>query len=69
VNNESLPTRPTQTLRAARAVAHAAGSARGKLSKRSDVAQAQRDHPELNIGDSDEEAAAATVRRNSGGPS
>ena len=28
-----------------------------KLLKRSDVLQAQRNHPELNIGDSDEEAA------------
>jgi hypothetical protein len=30
-----------------------------KLAKRSDVAQAQRGHPELNLADSDEEAAAA----------
>jgi hypothetical protein len=30
-----------------------------KLSKRSDVLQAQRHHPELNLGDSDEEASAA----------
>ena len=28
-----------------------------KLAKRSDVVQAQRDHPELNLGDSAEEAA------------
>jgi hypothetical protein len=28
-----------------------------KLSKRSEVVQAQRDHPELNLGDADEEAA------------
>jgi hypothetical protein len=28
-----------------------------KLGKRSDVVQAQRRHPELNLGDSDEEAA------------
>jgi hypothetical protein len=28
-----------------------------KLEKRSDVVQAQRYHPELNLGDSDEEAA------------
>ena len=28
-----------------------------KLMKRSDVVQAQRDHPELNLGDADEEAA------------
>jgi hypothetical protein len=28
-----------------------------KLSKRSDVVQAHRGHPELNLGDSDEEAA------------
>ncbi|PYQ77906.1 MAG: hypothetical protein DMG02_02310 [Acidobacteria bacterium] len=28
-----------------------------KLGKRSDVVQAQRGHPELNLGDSDEEAA------------
>jgi hypothetical protein len=28
-----------------------------KLTKRSDVLQAQRNHPELNIGDADEEAA------------
>jgi hypothetical protein len=28
-----------------------------KLMKRSDVLQAQRDHPELNLGDSEEEAA------------
>jgi hypothetical protein len=28
-----------------------------KLSKRSDVLQAQRGHPELNLGDADEEAA------------
>jgi hypothetical protein len=28
-----------------------------KLMKRSDVVQAQRNHPELNLGDSDEEAA------------
>jgi len=28
-----------------------------KLGKRSDVLQAQRNHPELNLGDSDEEAA------------
>jgi hypothetical protein len=28
-----------------------------KLDKRSDVAQAQRFHPELNLGDSDDEAA------------
>jgi hypothetical protein len=30
-----------------------------KLGKRSDVVQAQRHHPELNLGDSDEEAASA----------
>jgi hypothetical protein len=30
-----------------------------KLEKRSDVVQAQRHHPELNLGDADEEAAAA----------
>jgi hypothetical protein len=30
-----------------------------KLAKRSDVVQAQRHHPELNLGDSDEEAAVA----------
>lgn len=30
-----------------------------KLGKRSDVLQAQRGHPELNLGDSDEEAAFA----------
>jgi hypothetical protein len=30
-----------------------------KIAKRSDVVQAQRGHPELNLGDSDEEAAAA----------
>jgi hypothetical protein len=30
-----------------------------KLDKRSDVVQAQRHHPELNLGDSDEEAASA----------
>jgi hypothetical protein len=30
-----------------------------KLAKRSEVLQAQRDHPELNVGDTDEEAAAA----------
>jgi hypothetical protein len=29
-----------------------------KLAKRSDVLQAQRHHPELNLGDSDEEAAS-----------
>ena len=29
-----------------------------KLSKRSEVVQAQRNHPELNLGDSDEEAAS-----------
>jgi hypothetical protein len=29
-----------------------------KLEKRSDVVQAQRGHPELNLGDSDEEAAS-----------
>jgi hypothetical protein len=29
-----------------------------KLEKRSEVVQAQRDHPELNLGDSDEEAAS-----------
>jgi hypothetical protein len=29
-----------------------------KLAKRSDVAQAQRGHPELNLGSGDEEAAA-----------
>jgi hypothetical protein len=29
-----------------------------KLAKRSDVVQAQRGHPELNLGSSDEEAAA-----------
>ena len=29
-----------------------------KLSKRSEVLQAQRHHPELNLGDSNEEAAA-----------
>lgn len=34
-----------------------------KLSKRSDVVQAQRNHPELNLGDSDEEAAAADGER------
>lgn len=28
-----------------------------KLEKRSDVLQAQRNHPELNLGDADEEAA------------
>jgi hypothetical protein len=28
-----------------------------KLAKRSDVVQAQRHHPELNLGDADEEAA------------
>jgi hypothetical protein len=28
-----------------------------KLMKRSEVVQAQRDHPELNLGDADEEAA------------
>jgi hypothetical protein len=28
-----------------------------KLAKRSEVVQAQRDHPELNLGDSDDEAA------------
>lgn len=28
-----------------------------KLAKRSDVVQAQRHHPELNLGDTDEEAA------------
>jgi len=32
------------------------GEAR-KLGKRSEVVQAQRNHPELNLGDSDEEAA------------
>jgi hypothetical protein len=30
-----------------------------KLGKRSEVVQAQRGHPELNLGDSDEEAAYA----------
>jgi hypothetical protein len=30
-----------------------------KLNKRSEVVQAQRHHPELNLGDSDEEAASA----------
>jgi hypothetical protein len=30
-----------------------------KLSKRSDVLQAQRNHPELNLGDSDEQAASS----------
>jgi hypothetical protein len=30
-----------------------------KLGKRSDVVQAQHGHPELNLGDSDEEAASA----------
>jgi hypothetical protein len=30
-----------------------------KLGKRSDVLQAQRGHPELNLGDADEEAASA----------
>jgi hypothetical protein len=30
-----------------------------KLGKRSDVVQAQRGHPELNLGDSDEEAASS----------
>jgi hypothetical protein len=30
-----------------------------KLGKRSDVLQAQRGHPELNIGDAEEETAAA----------
>jgi hypothetical protein len=30
-----------------------------KLGKRSEVVQAQRNHPELNLGSSDEEAAAA----------
>jgi hypothetical protein len=30
-----------------------------KLQKRSEVLQAQRNHPELNLGDTDEEAAAA----------
>ena len=34
------------------------GEAR-EIAKRSDVVQAQRGHPELNLGDSDEEAAAA----------
>lgn len=29
-----------------------------KLGKRSEVLQAQRDHPELNLGDTDEEAAS-----------
>jgi hypothetical protein len=29
-----------------------------KLGKRSDVVQAQRGHPELNLGDADEEAAS-----------
>jgi hypothetical protein len=29
-----------------------------KLSKRSEVVQAQRHHPELNLGDADEEAAS-----------
>ena len=29
-----------------------------KLEKRSEVVQAQRDHPELNLGDADAEAAA-----------
>jgi hypothetical protein len=30
-----------------------------KLAKRSDVVQAQRNHPELNLGDADEEAASS----------
>ena len=30
-----------------------------KLAKRSDVVQAQRHHPELNLGDAEEEAAAS----------
>ena len=30
-----------------------------KLGKRSEVLQAQRNHPELNLGDADEEAASA----------
>jgi hypothetical protein len=30
-----------------------------KLAKRSDVVQAQRNHPELNLGDSDEEGASS----------
>lgn len=30
-----------------------------KLAKRSEVLQAQRHHPELNLGDADEEAASA----------
>ena len=34
-----------------------------KLGKRSDVVQAQRFHPELNLGDSDEEAAAREAER------
>ena len=34
-----------------------------KLGKRSDVVQAQRGHPELNLGDSSEEAAAAEGER------
>jgi hypothetical protein len=34
-----------------------------KLGKRSDVLQAQRDHPELNLGDTDEEAASAAGDR------
>jgi hypothetical protein len=40
-----------------------------KLSKRSDVLQAQRNHPELNLGDSDEEAASSEgAQRNPGRP-
>jgi hypothetical protein len=34
-----------------------------KLGKRSDVVQAQRNHPELNLGSSDEEAAASDSDR------
>jgi len=34
-----------------------------KLSKRSDVVQAQRHHPELNLGDSDEERASSDGAR------
>ena len=40
-----------------------------KLGKRSEVVQAQRGHPELNLGDSDAEAAAAGGdQRNPGRP-
>ena len=34
-----------------------------KLSKRSDVVQAQRGHPELNLGDSEEETASREGER------